>query len=207
MTGTSPWPDAYGTGSWKHWIGTIHGPPPAPSPRCVAYLSAEFLPAPTWERHAHLASPAGRRRRSPSLGHRPRRPSSTTSRSRDSGTAVSEAGGLFPRFPADATAFPPSAMATAYEFGIFDQEISDGWPEGDHRQVARHGEPWEISRPEIAYTCTSAATRNSTPTKRGRSGFGGSPAGRQGSGLRHPPIPDTRARPSLICSVSGSRRR
>ena len=38
-----------------------------------------------------------------------------------------------------------------YEFGIFDQEIRDGWQVEVTDKWLRFGNPWEISRPEISY--------------------------------------------------------
>ena len=38
-----------------------------------------------------------------------------------------------------------------YEFGIFDQEIRDGWQVEVTDKWLRFGNPWEIPRPEIAY--------------------------------------------------------
>ena len=38
-----------------------------------------------------------------------------------------------------------------YEFGIFDQEIRDGWQVEVSDKWLRLGNPWEIARPEIAY--------------------------------------------------------
>ncbi|UFS70659.1 glycogen/starch/alpha-glucan phosphorylase [Geomonas sp. RF6] len=39
-----------------------------------------------------------------------------------------------------------------YEFGIFDQEIRDGWQVEKSDLWLRMGNPWEICRPEISYT-------------------------------------------------------
>jgi starch phosphorylase len=38
-----------------------------------------------------------------------------------------------------------------YEFGIFDQEIVDGWQREITDKWLALGNPWEIARPEIAY--------------------------------------------------------
>jgi starch phosphorylase len=38
-----------------------------------------------------------------------------------------------------------------YEFGIFDQEIRDGWQAEITDKWLRYGNPWEIARPEITY--------------------------------------------------------
>ena len=38
-----------------------------------------------------------------------------------------------------------------YEFGIFDQEIRDGWQVEVPDKWLRYGNPWEVARPEIAF--------------------------------------------------------
>src|SRR6185503_5189780 len=39
-----------------------------------------------------------------------------------------------------------------YEFGIFDQEIRDGWQVEVTDKWLKFGNPWETPRPEVAYT-------------------------------------------------------
>ncbi len=46
---------------------------------------------------------------------------------------------------------PAIGYGIRYEFGIFTQEIRDGWQEEVADQWLRMGNPWEIPRPEIAY--------------------------------------------------------
>ncbi|MFO7557170.1 MAG: glycogen/starch/alpha-glucan phosphorylase [Desulfobacterales bacterium] len=46
---------------------------------------------------------------------------------------------------------PAVGYGIRYEFGIFDQEIRDGWQMEITDQWLRLGNPWEIHRPEIAY--------------------------------------------------------
>ena len=46
---------------------------------------------------------------------------------------------------------PAIGYGIRYEFGIFDQEISDGWQKEITDKWLAMGNPWEISRPEIAY--------------------------------------------------------
>ncbi len=46
---------------------------------------------------------------------------------------------------------PAIGYGIRYEFGIFDQEIRDGWQEEVTDKWLRYGNPWEISRPEIAF--------------------------------------------------------
>jgi glycogen phosphorylase len=46
---------------------------------------------------------------------------------------------------------PAVGYGIRYEFGIFDQEIRDGYQVEVTDKWLRHGNPWEIARPEIAY--------------------------------------------------------
>jgi glycogen phosphorylase len=46
---------------------------------------------------------------------------------------------------------PAIGYGIRYEFGIFDQEIRDGWQVEKTDKWLRMGNPWEIHRPEIAY--------------------------------------------------------
>jgi len=45
---------------------------------------------------------------------------------------------------------PSVGYGIRYEFGIFDQEIRDGWQAEITDKWLRHGNPWEIVRPDIA---------------------------------------------------------
>ncbi|HLP26187.1 MAG TPA: glycogen/starch/alpha-glucan phosphorylase, partial [Acidobacteriota bacterium] len=47
---------------------------------------------------------------------------------------------------------PSIGYGIRYEFGIFDQEIRDGWQIERSDRWLRLGYPWEIPRPEIAFT-------------------------------------------------------
>ncbi len=47
---------------------------------------------------------------------------------------------------------PSIGYGIRYEFGIFDQEIRDGWQVERSDRWLRLGYPWEIARPEIAFT-------------------------------------------------------
>jgi starch phosphorylase len=38
-----------------------------------------------------------------------------------------------------------------YEFGMFDQEVRDGWQTENTDKWLRYGNPWEIAKPEVAY--------------------------------------------------------
>ena len=55
-----------------------------------------------------------------------------------------------------------------YEFGIFDQEIRDGWQIERTDKWLRLGNPWEIERPEIAFEVNLAGHTESTHDREGR---------------------------------------
>ncbi len=46
---------------------------------------------------------------------------------------------------------PAIGYGIRYEFGIFDQEIHDGWQVETTDNWLVHGNPWEIVKPDIAY--------------------------------------------------------
>src|SRR5215831_7630346 len=46
---------------------------------------------------------------------------------------------------------PAIGYGIRYEFGIFDQEIRDGWQVETTDNWLVHGNPWEIAKPDIAY--------------------------------------------------------
>ncbi len=46
---------------------------------------------------------------------------------------------------------PAIGYGIRYEFGIFNQEISNGWQVETTDKWLRYGNPWEIARPEIAF--------------------------------------------------------
>ncbi len=46
---------------------------------------------------------------------------------------------------------PAIAYGIRYEFGIFRQNIKDGWQEESTDKWLQYGNPWEVARPEIAY--------------------------------------------------------
>jgi starch phosphorylase len=46
---------------------------------------------------------------------------------------------------------PAIGYGIRYEFGIFDQEIRDGWQVEITDKWLRYGNPWEIAKPEVAY--------------------------------------------------------
>lgn len=46
---------------------------------------------------------------------------------------------------------PAIGYGIRYEFGIFNQEIRDGWQTESTDKWLRYGNPWEIARPEVAF--------------------------------------------------------
>ncbi len=46
---------------------------------------------------------------------------------------------------------PAIGYGIRYEFGIFDQEIRDGWQTEITDKWLRHGNPWEIAKPDVVY--------------------------------------------------------
>ena len=46
---------------------------------------------------------------------------------------------------------PSIGFGIRYEFGIFDQEIKDGWQVEIADRWLRYGNPWELARPEAAF--------------------------------------------------------
>ena len=46
---------------------------------------------------------------------------------------------------------PAVGYGILYEFGIFDQEIENGWQVEKPDHWLRYGNPWEIVRPELTY--------------------------------------------------------
>ena len=72
---------------------------------------------------------------------------------------------------------PAIGYGIRYEFGIFDQEIRDGWQVEITDKWLRLGNPWEIARPEIAFDVKLAATPRPTPTPTGATACAGFPSG------------------------------
>ena len=68
------------------------------------------------------------------------------------------AGGLLHRFAGDAARCRRVGYGIRYEFGIFHQEIVDGWQVEKTDKWLRFGNPWELVRPEWAVRSSSAAT-------------------------------------------------
>jgi glycogen phosphorylase len=73
------------------------------------------------------------------------------------------AGGLLHRLAGDARG-PALGYGIRYEFGIFDQEIVDGWQVEKTDKWLRFGNPWELMRPEWAVEVKFGGTPSTTPT-------------------------------------------
>jgi starch phosphorylase len=63
---------------------------------------------------------------------------------------------------------PAIGYGIRYEFGIFDQEIRDGWQVEKTDKWLRLGNPWEICRPEIAYNVQFAGHTEQQHDDQGR---------------------------------------
>ncbi|HBI15738.1 MAG TPA: glycogen phosphorylase [Desulfobulbaceae bacterium] len=64
--------------------------------------------------------------------------------------------------------FPALGYGIRYEFGIFDQEIRDGWQVEITDKWLRLGNPWEICRPEISYDVQFGGHTEQYPDDQGR---------------------------------------
>jgi starch phosphorylase len=133
----------------RRWIATLERLECAP--RAVAYLSAEFLIGPQLENHlSNLA-----------IGEALRAATAELDVDLDALIAHEEEPGLgnggLGRLAAcflDSLAtlqLPAIGYGIHYEFGIFDQEIRDGWQVETTDNWLRHGNPWELVQSEIAY--------------------------------------------------------
>ena len=133
----------------EHWIATLTAR--RRQPKLVAYLSAEFLPGPHLG-NALLSLGITRQVREAVallgldvevlLDHE-----------QEPGLGNGGLGRLAACF-LDSLAtlrIPAIGYGIRYEFGIFDQEIRDGWQKEITDKWLAVGNPWEISRPEIAY--------------------------------------------------------
>ncbi len=63
---------------------------------------------------------------------------------------------------------PAIGYGIRYEFGIFDQEIRDGWQVERTDKWLRLGNPWEIARPEIAFEVKLGGHTEPGTDERGR---------------------------------------
>jgi len=133
----------------RRWISTLERL--EQSPRIVAYLSAEFLTGSHLENHLV------------NLGLRDTIREATAQLDLDFDAIVAQEeepglgngglGRLAACFLDSLTTLeiPAIGYGIRYEFGIFDQEIRDGWQVETTDNWLRHGNPWELMQTEITY--------------------------------------------------------
>ncbi|BBP97144.1 alpha-1,4 glucan phosphorylase [Burkholderia sp. SFA1] len=63
---------------------------------------------------------------------------------------------------------PALGYGIRYEFGIFDQEIRDGWQVEITDKWLQKGNPWEIVRPDVSYHVSFGGRTESTTDEEGR---------------------------------------
>jgi starch phosphorylase len=63
---------------------------------------------------------------------------------------------------------PAIGYGIRYEFGLFDQEIRDGWQAEVTDKWLRYGNPWEIARPELASAVSFGGRTESYTDEQGR---------------------------------------
>jgi glycogen phosphorylase len=119
--------------------------------RAVAYLSAEFLPGPHLASHLlSLGLTDAARQATARLGLDL---DQLIAREEEPGLGNGGLGRLASCY-LDSLAtlgVPAVGYGIRYEFGIFDQEIRDGWQVEVTDKWLRFGNPWEIVRPDVAY--------------------------------------------------------
>ena len=119
--------------------------------RVVAYLSAEYLPGPhltkslldlgIWEQTRQAVAELGC-----DLDH-------LVNQEEEPGLGNGGLGRLASCFMDSLASLevPAIGYGLRYEFGIFDQALRDGWQVEMTDKWLRFGNPWEITRPEVAY--------------------------------------------------------
>jgi len=116
--------------------------------RLVAYLSAEFLPGPHLENNLinlNLYGPIQRAVEDAGLDFR-----ELVEQEEEPGLGNGGLGRLAACYM-DSLAtleIPAVGYGIRYEFGIFDQEIQDGWQVEITDKWLQYGNPWEVARPE-----------------------------------------------------------
>ena len=90
---------------------------------------------------------------------------SSRRRSRGSATAASAGSPRASSTRSRRSQIPAIGYGIRYEFGIFDQQIRDGWQVEITDKWLRFGNPWEIARPEIAFTVGFGGRTERTPTR------------------------------------------
>ncbi|HWO13182.1 MAG TPA: glycogen/starch/alpha-glucan phosphorylase, partial [Polyangiaceae bacterium] len=119
--------------------------------RAVAYLSAEFLPGPHLASHMlSLGLTDAARQAAANLGLDL---DQIIDQEEEPGLGNGGLGRLASCFLDSLASLevPAVGYGIRYEFGIFDQEIRDGWQAEVTDKWLRFGNPWEVVRSEIAY--------------------------------------------------------
>jgi starch phosphorylase len=131
------------------WMSTVHGVT-RPNVRVACYLSAEFLLGPQLINNlVALGIEAETREALAGLGIDL---AELAAREEEPGLGNGGLGRLAACY-LDSLAtleIPAVGYGIRYEFGIFDQEIRDGWQVEVTDKWLQPGNPWEIARPEIA---------------------------------------------------------
>jgi starch phosphorylase len=119
--------------------------------RSVAYLSAEFLPGPHLANNLlNLGLTENVRQAMSELGMKL---DELIAQEEEPGLGNGGLGRLASCFQDSLASLevPAIGYGIRYEFGIFDQVIKDGWQVEITDKWLRHGNPWEITRPEITH--------------------------------------------------------
>lgn len=119
--------------------------------RCVAYLSAEYLPGPHLANNLlNLGITEVTREALRKLGYDL---DELLAQEEEPGLGNGGLGRLASCYMDSLASLevPAVGYGIRYEFGIFDQAIRDGWQQEITDKWLRFGNPWEIARPEIAY--------------------------------------------------------
>ena len=101
---------------------------------------------------------------------------------------------------------PAIGYGIRYEFGIFDQQIRDGWQVEMADKWLRLGNPWEIPRPEITTDVGFGGHTEPYTDENGRYRVRSIPA-RLVKGIAHVPISRNTRSTRPTCSACGARRR
>ena len=154
--------------------------------KVACYLSAEFLLGPHLGNN--LSTSISSRRRAGDGGARAgsRRHAGVRGGAGTGQRGPRPAGRLLPGFAGDAADRPAIGYGIRYEFGIFDQEIRDGWQVEVTDKWLRYGNPWEIAKPEVAYYGELGRPHRVVSRRRRRRAraLGARPR-REGDGVRH----------------------
>src|SRR5262249_1025118 len=120
--------------------------------RCVAYLSAEYLPGPHLANNLlNLGITEVTRQALRELGYDL---DELLAQEEEPGLGNGGLGRLASCFMDSLASVevPAVGYGIRYEFGIFDQLIRDGWQQEITDKWLRFGNPWEIARPDITYS-------------------------------------------------------